>query len=105
MSTTSTVLGIDPEPLRVILVTGADFYCTRTLTVAGVATSWPVGTTLSLVFDTGETWTASISTSVATFNVDKAVADLIADGTGVRFKYVNGTTDQTWEIGTVKRRG
>lgn len=92
-------LGIQPETLRVILTTGADFLCTIRLNV-----NYPAGTTLSLVFPT-TTWTATISTTDAVFSVDKAITDTIADGTPVSLKYVNGTTDQVWAVGTVKRRG
>lgn len=96
-------LGLDPGTLRVFLTTGADFLCTVQLD-----TNWPVGTTLSLVFDDGTTWNATISGTDAVFSVDKAIADTIAANggdVGVRLKYVNGTTDQTWAIGTVIRRG
>lgn len=91
-------LGIVPGTLRVHLTAGADFTSTIRL-----SSNWPGSTTLTLNFDSGETWTASISTTDAVFAVDKATTDTIADGTGVRLKYVNGTTDQTWEIGTVVR--
>lgn len=90
-------LGSEPEDLTVHLVTGADFKATLILKPA-----WPVGTTLTLVSG-ATTWTATISGTDATFDVDKAAADLLADGASIKLKYVNGTTDQTLGIGTVKR--
>ena len=92
-------LGIQPETLRVILTTGADFQCTIRL-----SSNWLAGTTLSLVFPT-TSWNATITTTDAVFNVDKAIADTIPDGATVKLLYVNGATDQIWAIGTVKRRG
>lgn len=95
-------LGLQPETLRVNLTTGADFLCTIRLD-----TNWPTGTTLSLVFpNTSITaWAATIATTDAVFSVDKAITDTIPDGADVQLKYVNGTTDQTWAVGTVIRRG
>lgn len=101
MANNSMVLGLRPGTLRVNLTTGADFICTLRLRNQ----DWPVGTTLSLVFASGESWSATISGADATFNVDKATADTIDDRTAVSLKYVNGTTDQTFEIGTVVRHG
>ncbi|WP_028637712.1 LtfC-like domain-containing protein [Nocardioides sp. URHA0032] len=92
-------LGLAPETLRVILTTGADFSCTLRLDSA-----WPTGTTLSLV-TASTTWAATIAGTDAVFAVDKAVADTVDDKTPIQLKYVNGTTDQTWAIGTVSRRG
>lgn len=99
MANDGVFLGLVPETLRVNLTTGADFLCTLRLNE-----SWPVGTTLQLVFPT-TSWTATITGADAVFSVDKATADTITDGTAVTLSYVNGTTDQTWAIGTVVRRG
>jgi hypothetical protein len=92
-------LGLQPETLRVNLVTGADFLCTLRLN-----DNWPTGTTLKLVLP-GTSWTATITGTDAVFSVDKATADTIADGTAVSLTYTNGTVDQTWALGTVVRRG
>lgn len=100
MATDGMFLGLVPEPLKVNLTTGADFLCTLQLD-----DDWPVGTVLSLVHEDGTEWDATISTTDATFSEDKAVADLIAQGSTVTLRYVNGTTDQIWAIGTVKRHG
>lgn len=98
--TGSTELGLAPGPLRVHLVTGADFQSI----LRNQSGDWPVGTTVALAFDNGAaSWTATISGTDATFAVDKATADTIPDKTGVRLTYANGTTDQTWKIGTVVR--
>lgn len=94
-------LGIKPETSRIVLTEGADFYCTLTL-----SSNWPVGTSLTIVFpDLATTWTASISTTNAVFSVDKAstTADAVPDGSRWQLKYINGTTDQTWMLGTVVR--
>lgn len=92
-------LGFQPETLRVLLTTGADFY-----TVLQLNESWPAGTSLALVFDGGASWAATISGANATFNVDKAQTATIANGTGVRLVYTNGTTDQVWAIGTAVQK-
>lgn len=101
MSTT-TALGIHPAPIVVHLTTGADFDG-----IFRLSTPWPAGTTLSLAFGNGTTWTATIAadSTDAVFAIDKAVADLIPAKTTVKVKYVNGTTDQTWFTGKVARHG
>lgn len=96
-------IGIIPRRFGLSLPTGGDFSCELVYRVAGVVTDWPVGTSLAWTFSTGDPWPATISTSKATWNVDKAVADAIPDGTKVKLVYTNGTTDQVWWIGTVKR--
>lgn len=100
MANTGINLGLQPETLRVILVTGADFLCTLRL-----SENWPGSTVLSLVFEDGAEWDATISTTDAVFSEDKADADLIAGQSVVKLRYVNGTTDQIWAIGTVVRHG
>ena len=98
-------MGLVPGSLNVTLTTGADFGPVEfEYEVGGVVTSWPVGTELTLVFGNGTTWTADIVTSVATFQEESAVADLIPAGTTVEFRYTNGTTNHTYWIGTVRRR-
>lgn len=92
------ILGTKPDPLTVYLTTGADFRCTLRLD-----TNWPTGSTLALKF-AATTWSATISGRDATFNVDKATADAIADAAAVRLNYTDGATvDETWAIGTVVR--
>lgn len=99
-------LGVDPINLPVVLVTGADFKDFLTYTVDGVATNWPASTHIYLWFEdtTITPWEATIATSTATWDVDKAVADTVANGTEARILYVNGTDDQTLSIGQVERR-
>jgi hypothetical protein len=98
--TTGINLGLMPEALRVILSDGADFLCTLQLD-----DDWPVGTALSLTFDSGITaWTATIGGTDAVFSVDKAVTDLVPDGTAAKLVYTNGSTDQVWAVGTVVRK-
>lgn len=95
-------LGFKPDKLRVLLTTGADFYAQLELTNG----TYDTGSTLSLVFDSGSTWQATMdSSTVMTFDIDKAQSDAIADGDGVRLTYTTGTVDQTWAIGTVVRNG
>lgn len=108
MTTTTVVkLGLDPEPLSVVLTTGADFDAVLTYEVDGVVTNWPASTALALVFSNpaGSVWSASVATSNATFAVDKATTDLISNGTPVKLRYVNGTTDRMLMVGKVSRRG
>ena len=102
MADGSIVLGAETGTLRVLLTTGADF---RTTLYLLDGTDWPTGTTLSLTFATGATWAATITGADAKWDVDKATADTIADGTGVQLRYVNGSTDEVWAIGTAVRRG
>lgn len=99
-------LGLSPEPLNVHLPTGSDFTSVLNCKDAsGAVTDWPSGTVWSLVFtDSSATvWTATTAGSTATFEVDKAVADLIGDATPVKLRYVNGTTDRIYYIGKVVR--
>lgn len=100
MSNQGICMGVEPETLRVILATGADFTCTLRLNEP-----WPAGTSLALVFDGGSSWPATIADTDAVFHVDKATADTMVKGTGVKLVYTNGTTDQVWAIGGVVRRG
>lgn len=95
----SMSLGLVPEDLTVNLTTGADFTCTLVLNE-----DWPVGATLKLVFDASE-WSATISGRDATFSVDKATADAVANGADVSLVYTNGTNDEVWATGTVTRHG
>lgn len=105
MSNTSVVkLGLDPLPLEVTLSTGADFDAVLTYKVSGVVTDWPSGTALALVFANGVTWTSTVSTSTATFSKDKADADAMPNGTGVKLRYTNSTTDRILMVGRVNRR-
>ena len=91
-------LGFKPDRLRLYLTPGADFYSQLELRGG----TYAVGSSLSLVFDGGSTWTATrTSSTIMTFDVDKADVDLITDGDGVRLNFVDGTTDQTWALGTV----
>ena len=102
MADGSIVLGAETGALRVLLTTGADF---RTTLYLLDGTTWPSGTTLSLVYADGTTWAATITGADAAWDVDKATADTIPDGTAVKLRYVNGATDDIWAIGTVVRRG
>lgn len=90
-------LGLQPNTLRVMLTTDADFYCTLRLNE-----DWPAGTVLSLVVGS-LTWTATIGGADAVFSVDKAIANTVGDGATAKLVYTNGTTDQVWALGTVKR--
>lgn len=99
-------MGLDPVAVDVVLTTGADFndyadYFDATDTLA----NWPGSSTLTLEFDTGESWEATIATSRATWSEDSADADTIPNGTGVKMLFVNGTDNQILTIGRVQRRG
>lgn len=99
-------LGFDPPSCEVVLSTGADFNQVLVYTVNDVVTNWPASTSVLLRFDDAaiSDWSATVSTSTATFGVDKATADTVADGTKVRLLYVNGSDDYVLAIGTVARR-
>lgn len=99
-------LGFDPPNVPVVLVTGSDFNATLTYVVNGVVTSWPGSTAVAIHFDNTaiSDWTATVSTSTATFAIDKAVADTVPVGTEARVIYTNGSDDLTLSIGKVERR-
>lgn len=99
-------IGFDPGNASVVLVTGADFDAVFTYKVGGVETDWPVDTEIWLWFDDPaiDSWEATVAGASATFAVDKAIADTVPSGTGVRLLYVNGTDDKTLTIGQVERR-
>lgn len=99
-------LGLKPEGLHINLSTDSDLYATITLYDDNdVASSWPVGTTLTIEFPGSafSAWTATLVTSVATFQVDKAIANTITNRTPARLRYVNGTTDRVLAVGVVRR--
>lgn len=98
MSSDALVLGLRPQTLRLQLTLGADFYV-----VLKLDEPWPSGTNLTLKLGS-VTWAATIVGDEATFNVDKAQADTIPHGTEARLIYTNGTTDQTWAVGSVERQ-
>ena len=100
-------LGGDPLDLGVTLSDQTDFVCELVYEVDGVVADWPVGTSLSLVFaDTAATsWAATVTGSVARFDVDKAETANIAASTPVRLQYANGATDRALAVGRVKRSG
>lgn len=93
-------LGFKPDNLRLVLTTGADFQSTLELSSGTFGTG-----VLSLKFQDGTSWTATMTPTTATFAVDKAQADLQPDGSTVRLNYTDGTTDLTWALGAVTRVG
>lgn len=99
-------LGFDPPNLPVVLVAGSDFNAVLTYKVNGVVTSWPASTAVYLTFDDPAIteWAATVSTSTATFAIDKAVVATVANGTEARLRYVNGSDDLTMTIGKVEVR-
>ena len=101
----TVTLGRDPDELVVRLTTGADFEVVMTYDVNGVATNWPAGTVLTLVFDNAITFTATIATSTATFAVDKAIVDTVPAVGNAKVVYTNGTTDRVLFMGRGYRRG
>lgn len=107
MTATFVKLGLEPSALQVVLTRGADFEAVLTYEVDGVPTNWPASTAIALVFSdpSSSVWSASVATTDATFTVDKATADAMADGTAVKLRYVNGTTDRILMVGKVSRRG
>lgn len=107
MSRPALELGIHPRSLVVHLTTGADFsgvLRSRNKTT-GELEDWPEGTEWSLVFADGTVWDADVDGPLATWDEDKAVADLRSAGQAVKLRYVNGTTDRIYYTGTVARHG
>lgn len=100
-------LGGDPLDLGVTLSAGSDFVCELVYEVAGVVTDWPAGTSLAMVFagESPTSWAATITGSVARFDVDKALTAPIKSGTEARLQYTNGSTDRALAVGRVRRRG
>lgn len=99
--------GFDPPNRPVVLVEGSDWNPPPiVLKVDGVETDWPVGTSILLTFDDPAVsdWSATVSGAEATFAIDKAVVATVANGTEVRYRYVNGTDDETFAIGKVAKR-
>lgn len=94
----AVVLGALPAVLTLVLVTGSDF-----VAEVDMDTAWPEGTALSLVFENGQSWAATVSVTSARWEIDKATADQVDSGTRVRMVYVNGTDDQVLCVGRVAR--
>ena len=93
------VLGNDPERLVVRLTDGSDFRLD--LVLRGV--NYPSGASLSLVFDGGTTWDATISADTATFAEAYTVADTIPNKTPVKLVYTESGSTQVWADGEVLR--
>lgn len=97
-------LGFEPDRLELHLVKGADFRCElEYLLPTGVPADWPTGTTITLAISPDITWAAVITGSLAVFDKDTTLALVPTDGASVSLTYVNGTSDQVWARGTVKR--
>jgi hypothetical protein len=97
-------LGSVPESLRVELTRGGDFIQTlESEDAEGVAVDWVDGEVVTLVFDTGDVWAATLSTNEATWNVDKAVVEaLLDDGARrVMLLYTADGADLPWAKGSV----
>jgi len=102
---TATVIGRDPGELTVKLTTGADFEAELVYQVNGVTTSWPGGTVLTILFEGGIVFTATIAAATATFAVDKAIVDTVPLVGNARVIYTNGTIDRVLFLGRGYRRG
>mgnify|MGYP003109194785 CR=1 FL=1 len=98
-------IGNEPLGLNVTLAAGTDFVSEVEYMVAGAVADWPVGTSLSLLFDDGNlaTWAATITGAVARFDVDKADTAAIPKASRVRLQYTNGSTDRALAVGRVRR--
>lgn len=99
-------LGIAPGPLVLTLSDGGDFTDSIRLRdkTTGADVNWPAGTTLALVFGTGQSWPATISGASASWSVDKVTVAGIRDKTPVRVIYTNGTSDRPLWSGVVNFR-
>lgn len=99
-------IGPIPEYIHLNLTRDSDFAGAITyLDASNVAADWPVGTSLSFVFESGDAWAASIAGAVATWAVDKALTNARINGEVVSLVYANGTTDLVIWRGKVARHG
>lgn len=99
-----TTFGTFPTQRKMLLTTGQDFALTLRNKVGGAATSFPSGAALSIVFDNGTTWAATVAGSDASWAVNKTVADAITEGTGYRLTYADSSgADLVPYKGTVLR--
>lgn len=102
-----TEFGTVPDRIGVNLATGGKF---RSIAEyedeTGALADWPAGATLTFVFGNGISWPATIVGSQATWDVAKADADLIPDGTSTTLAYTDAAgSDEVWGLGPVKRHG
>lgn len=106
--TAPLVAGLEPEAWVVPLITGSDYlYEWTLLDEDGNEQDWPPGTHLYIDFtnDAGTSWEATVTGATATWNVDKATAASIDNLTEAKLRYVNGTTDLVYFIGSAVRYG
>lgn len=93
-------LGAVPRKLTVNLTTGSDFR-----TVLTNDENWAVGTTVQLHVG-NLTWNATVSGPNASFLVDKAIADTVANGTPATLIVTDsGGVEDAWATGKVLRHG
>jgi hypothetical protein len=102
-------LGNDPEEIVVLLTRNADFNCVlESYDTNDAPLSYPVGTTITLVFAGTVTWTANITTYQAKFSVDKNAVNSLIDTLGKNVQaivfYTNGTDDIAWYVGRTQVR-
>jgi hypothetical protein len=102
---TASGSGLTPKNKDVDLTKGGDYIHAMRRRLDGVITDWPVGTEWSILFDDNQNsvWDADVDGELASWNVDKAVADAMPPGTTVRWRRVNGTTDLIYYVGRVNR--
>lgn len=102
--------GYVPTPLTVHLTSDADFIQTLTAVDA-----FPDGTVITLLIGPvgaspgqATAWTATVSGTTATFDVDKAQVLALGPGTQLRAEltYTDGAgVDLTWMLGSVRWHG
>jgi len=97
-------LGSGPLPLHVTLTQDGDFICV----IESQDGDWPGTAVISILFNDDDvtTWTATLSTVDATFDVDKIEVNALIDKgpTRARLRYVDGSTDLIWAQGSVSVR-
>lgn len=97
-------LSAPPLTLIVSLTRGADFV--RKILPKnedGTSATFADGTQIALVFDTGDSWPATVTPTDASWNVDVLVNDaLMTKGpSAVRLVYTAGAVDMVWAMGAV----
>lgn len=99
-------LGMVAGDLNVYLTEGSDFIRNIRPKQPDGTLGWPTGTTLTIEFANGVTWTAEMVDGWARWNVDKAdtTAAKVPHLTPAQWRYVNGTTDIVYFVGKAVRK-
>jgi hypothetical protein len=96
---TMVTLGVVPKSMNLLLVPGADWVCN----LRSQGDPWPATAVITIeIADT--VWTATISDTTATFNIDQTEVDAIIALGPTRFSlwYTDGPSRLPWATGPVR---